>query len=64
MKVPETPEANGANKGVGIMHFDMRLVGGILVGLVLGLNYHPTLEMYLPIFTVAALIVGIQLVRR
>ena len=46
------------------MRFDNRLVGGILVGLVLGLHYHPTLSTYLPIFTVAALIVGIQLVRR
>ncbi len=46
------------------MKLDIRLVGGILVGLVLGLNYHLTLGVYLPIFTVAALIVGIQLIRR
>lgn len=35
-----------------------------MVGLVLGLNYHLTLVAYLPIFTVAALIAGIQLIRR
>ncbi len=46
------------------MKFDTRLVGGMLVGLVLGLHYHPTLITYLPIFTVAALIVGLQLIRR
>ena len=47
-----------------MMKFDTKLVTGILVGLVLGLNYQPTLIVYLPLFTVAALIVGIQLIRR
>jgi len=46
------------------MKFDSRLVGGILVGLVLGLHYHMSLITYLPIFTVAALIVGFQLIRK
>ncbi len=51
-------------KGVKTMEFDHRLLGGILVGLVVGLNYHTMLITYLPIFTIAALIVGLQLVRR
>jgi len=45
------------------MKLDSHLIGGILVGLVLGLHYHPALFTYLPIFTVAALIVGFHMIR-
>ena len=60
----KTPKASGGIEGVGKMKLDTRLVGGILVGLVLGLHYQAALVTFLPIFTVAALIVGFQLIRR
>lgn len=38
------------------MRFDSRLVTGIFIGAVLGLHYHGALIAYLPILTVATLI--------
>jgi len=45
------------------MKMDTRLVTGILLGVVLGLHYHTTLVLYLPLLTVAALIVVLNTIR-
>lgn len=45
------------------MKLDIRLLTGALVGMVLGLHYHGTLEDYLPLLTVGALIVILKTIR-
>lgn len=46
------------------MKLDARLVSGILIGAVLGLHYHAYLAAYLPILTVATLIMLLRIVSR
>ena len=45
------------------MKFDTRLITGILLGAVLGLYYHETLALYLPVLTIAALISLLRIIR-
>ena len=44
------------------MKFDIRLVTGIFIGMVLGLHYHVTLIEYLPLLLVATLILLLKTV--
>ncbi len=46
------------------MKFDTRLVTGIFIGAVLGLHYHTSLAIYLPILTVATLILVLKVLHR
>lgn len=46
------------------MKFDQRLVSGIFIGLVLGLHYHGSLAIYLPILTVVTLILMLRTLHR
>ena len=46
------------------MKFDNRLVSGIFIGLVLGLHYHGSLVMYMPILTVVTLILMLKTLHR
>ena len=45
------------------MKFDNRLVTGILIGVVLGLHYNAMLVIYLPVITVATLIMVLKTLR-
>ena len=45
------------------MKVDIRLLTGALVGMVLGLHYHVTLDNYLPLLTVGALILILKTIR-
>lgn len=45
------------------MKFDLRLVTGIFIGLVMGLHYHEALATYLPIMIVGTLILVLKIVR-
>ena len=45
------------------MKFDIRLVTGIFVGLVVGLHYHATLTIYLPVLMVITLILVLNVIR-
>lgn len=45
------------------MKFDIRLMTGILLGTVVGLNYHETLSLYLPVLTIGALIMLLRVIR-
>ena len=42
------------------MKFDTRLVTGIFIGMVLGLHYHASLVIYLPLMIVATLILVLK----
>ncbi|MBI3306568.1 MAG: hypothetical protein HYZ84_02005 [Candidatus Omnitrophica bacterium] len=46
------------------MKFDMRLITGIFIGMILGLHYVETFVTYLPILTVVTLVMILKLVHR
>lgn len=46
------------------MRFDSRIVTGIFIGAVLGLHYHANLVIYLPILTVATLVLILKVLHR
>lgn len=46
------------------MKFDIRIVTGIFIGVCLGLHYHGSLITYMPILTVATLILLLKTVHR
>ena len=45
------------------MKFDMRLVTGIFIGMVMGLHYHASLVHYLPLLMVPTLILVVGILR-
>ena len=45
------------------MKFDNKLVTGIFIGMVLGLHYGSTLQVYLPVLMVVTLIMALKLIR-
>ena len=51
-------------KGVGSMKFDMRILTGLLIGMVLGLHYHEVLAMYLPLLVIAGLVMLLKVLHR
>lgn len=46
------------------MKFDIRLVTGIFIGVVVGLHYHTYLIIYLPVLTVATLVMLLKTIHR
>lgn len=46
------------------MKFDTRLVTGIFIGVVVGLHYGASLATYLPIVSIVALVLVLNMVRR
>ena len=45
------------------MKFDMRLITGILVGMVIGLHYVDQLLVYVPLLSIVALILVLKTIR-
>ena len=45
------------------MKFDIRLVSGILIGMVIGLHYHASLVEYMPLLVIAGLVLLLKTVR-
>ncbi len=46
------------------MHFDTRLVTGILLGMVLGLHYHASLVTVMPLLVIATLILMLRILHK
>ena len=38
------------------MKFDSRLVTGVLIGMIIGLHYHASLMVYMPLLVIAGLV--------
>ena len=51
-------------KEVGAMKFDIRIVTGIVLGMVLGLHYHEALLTYMPLLTIAGLVMLLKVLHR
>lgn len=45
------------------MKFDTRLVTGIFIGMVVGLHYGSSLAVYLPVLTIATVILVLKTIR-
>jgi hypothetical protein len=46
------------------MHFDNRLLTGLLLGVVLGLHYHSALITYMPLMVIAGLVMVLKFLHR
>ena len=46
----------GLEREVGIMKFDAKLMTGLLIGILLGLQYHEGLVVYMPLFVMAGFV--------
>ncbi len=46
------------------MKFDVKIITGMLVGMVLGLQYHETLMLYMPLLVIAGLVMLLKVLHR
>ncbi len=46
------------------MKFDIRLVTGVFVGVILGLQYHEVLVAYMPLLMVPTLVLLLKIIHR
>ncbi len=56
------PNAKGEKLEVNVVKIDNKVLTGIFVGMVLGLQYHGVLATYLPVLMVGALILVLKLI--
>lgn len=56
--------ASGVNEEVGEMRFDPKIITGIVIGMVLGLQYHEALVLYMPLLVIAGLVMLLKVLHR
>jgi hypothetical protein len=49
---------------VGNMKFDPKIITGIIIGMVLGLQYQETLVLYMPLLVIAGLVMLLKVLHR